>query len=248
MVILLLVHLVQVFVWGAYKKPRELTWMVGVLLLVCTLGLAFTGYLLPWDQKAYWATKVGLGIVSTMPVIGDGVRHPAAGRAPDGQPDADPVLHHPRLRPAGPADPRCVVVHLYLFRLHGVTPPWWQSERTAEGRRKSRSGRDQVWKDGVLALVFLVGLGAVVLSIGRPRWKRRPTPPSPTRPGPNGTSCSCSSSCGTSTAPTRSSAPSSCRCLLPAPVLLAVPGPQPAPRPAAAAAGHRPCWAWGPPG
>jgi len=56
MVILLLVHLLQVFVWGAYKKPRELTWMVGVLLLVCTLGLSFTGYLLPWDQKAYWAS------------------------------------------------------------------------------------------------------------------------------------------------------------------------------------------------
>src|SRR6266571_8817550 len=66
MVILLLVHLIQVFVWGAYKRPRELTWMVGVLLLVCTLGLAFTGYLLPWDQKAYWATRVGLGILGTV--------------------------------------------------------------------------------------------------------------------------------------------------------------------------------------
>jgi quinol-cytochrome oxidoreductase complex cytochrome b subunit len=73
MVGLLLVHLLQVFVWGAYKKPREFTWMVGVLLLFCTLGLAFTGYLLPWDQKAYWATKVGLGIASTTPVIGDGL-------------------------------------------------------------------------------------------------------------------------------------------------------------------------------
>src|SRR3974390_1765119 len=71
MVILLLVHLIQVFVWGAYKKPRELTWMFGGLLLVCTLGLALTGYLLPWDQKAYWATKVGFGIASTTPLIGD---------------------------------------------------------------------------------------------------------------------------------------------------------------------------------
>ena len=69
MVVLLLAHLVQVFVWGAYKRPRELTWVVGVLLLVCTLGLAFTGYLLPWDQKSYWATKVGLGIVSTVPGV-----------------------------------------------------------------------------------------------------------------------------------------------------------------------------------
>src|ERR1700694_3772291 len=74
MVVLLLIHLVQVFVWGAYKRPREFTWMVGVLLLFGTLGLAFTGYLLPWDQKAYWATKVGLGIMSTTPGIGDGLR------------------------------------------------------------------------------------------------------------------------------------------------------------------------------
>src|SRR5260370_19672860 len=74
MVILLLLHMLQVFIWGAYKKPRELTWMVGVLLLFCTLGLAFTGYLLPWDQKAYCATKVGLGILSTTPRICDGLR------------------------------------------------------------------------------------------------------------------------------------------------------------------------------
>src|SRR5262249_23178472 len=73
MIIFLLLHLIQVFVWGAYKKPRELTWVVGVLLLFCVLGLAFTGYLLPWDQKSYWATKVGVGIASTTPGIGDGL-------------------------------------------------------------------------------------------------------------------------------------------------------------------------------
>ena len=71
MVVLLLLHLVQVFVWGAYKPPREFTWMAGVLLLVCTLGLAFTGYLLPWDQKAYWASKVGLDMIGTIPFIGE---------------------------------------------------------------------------------------------------------------------------------------------------------------------------------
>ena len=73
MMILLLAHLVQVFVWGA-TSDRELTWMLGVLLLAVTLGLAFTGYLLPWDERAYWASKVGLGIVSTVPIIGDPLR------------------------------------------------------------------------------------------------------------------------------------------------------------------------------
>jgi ubiquinol-cytochrome c reductase cytochrome b subunit len=74
MVILLLLHLGQVFIWGAYKRPRELTWMTGVLLLATTLGLAFTGYLLPWDERAYWASKVGMGIVSTVPWAGNHLR------------------------------------------------------------------------------------------------------------------------------------------------------------------------------
>ena len=127
MVILLLVHLVQVFVWGAYKKPRELTWMVGVLLLLCTLGLAFTGYLLPWDQKAYWATKVGLGIASTTPVIGDGLRNLLQGGPQMGNLTLTRFFTHARLRPARAGRSLLVVVHLYLFRLHGVTPPWWES-------------------------------------------------------------------------------------------------------------------------
>src|SRR5215472_15237143 len=126
MVILLLVHLIQVFVWGSYKKPRELTWMVGVLLLVCTLGLAFTGYLLPWDQKAYWATKVGLGIASTVPVIGDGLR-----TLLQGGPEMGNLTLTRFFTLHGFVLPGLVILltvaHLYLFRLHGVTPSWWQS-------------------------------------------------------------------------------------------------------------------------
>jgi ubiquinol-cytochrome c reductase cytochrome b subunit len=71
MVILVLVHLLQVFIWGAYKKPRELVWLMGVVLLILVLGAGFTGYLLPWDQKAYWASVVGIQIASIAPVLGD---------------------------------------------------------------------------------------------------------------------------------------------------------------------------------
>ncbi len=71
MVILVVVHLLQVFIWGAYKKPRELVWIMGVLLLIMVLGAGFTGYLLPWDQKAYWASVVGIQIASIAPVMGD---------------------------------------------------------------------------------------------------------------------------------------------------------------------------------
>jgi ubiquinol-cytochrome c reductase cytochrome b subunit len=157
MVILLLMHLVQVFVWGAYKKPRELTWMVGVLLLVCTLGLAFTGYLLPWDQKAYWATKVGLGILSTTPGIGDSMRTVLQGGPEMGNLTLTRFFTiHGFLLPGLVI--LLVVVHLYLFRLHGVTPGWWQSPDQLRAQQEPFWPK-QALKDGILALVFLVGLG-----------------------------------------------------------------------------------------
>lgn len=70
-VVMLLLHTLRVFFQGAYKKPRELNWVVGVLLFFIILGLGFTGYLLPWDNKAYFATEVGLNIAQDVPIIGD---------------------------------------------------------------------------------------------------------------------------------------------------------------------------------
>ena len=70
MVVLLLSHMIRVFAMGAYKYTREANWLVGVGLFVVVLGFSFTGYLLPWDQKAYWATQVGTSIGGTTPLIG----------------------------------------------------------------------------------------------------------------------------------------------------------------------------------
>jgi ubiquinol-cytochrome c reductase cytochrome b subunit len=70
MVVLVVAHAIRVFTMGAYKYPRELNWLLGVALLGIVLGFGFTGYLLPWDQKAYWATQVGTNIAGTTPVIG----------------------------------------------------------------------------------------------------------------------------------------------------------------------------------
>jgi ubiquinol-cytochrome c reductase cytochrome b subunit len=70
MVVLVLAHMIRVFAMGAYKYPREPNWLLGVLMLFVVLGFAFTGYLLPWDQKAYWATQVGTSIAGTAPWIG----------------------------------------------------------------------------------------------------------------------------------------------------------------------------------
>jgi len=63
-------HMLQVYLYGAYKPPREVMWMVGVGLFLLILAFAFSGYLLPWDQKAYWATQVGVNMVGTIPWIG----------------------------------------------------------------------------------------------------------------------------------------------------------------------------------
>jgi quinol-cytochrome oxidoreductase complex cytochrome b subunit len=70
MVIFVFIHMLRTFYYAAYKYPRELTWVTGVVLLLATLGMGFTGYLLPWNQKAYWATTVGTEIPGTVPGIG----------------------------------------------------------------------------------------------------------------------------------------------------------------------------------
>lgn len=70
MVVLVLAHMIRVFSMGAYKYPREVNWVLGVVLFSLVMGFGFTGYLLPWDQKAYWATQVGTSLAGTTPLIG----------------------------------------------------------------------------------------------------------------------------------------------------------------------------------
>jgi quinol-cytochrome oxidoreductase complex cytochrome b subunit len=74
MVFLVFAHMFKVFYRGAYRPPREFNWVIGVVLLLITLLLSYTGYLLPWDQLAYWAITVGSNIASAVPVMGDKVR------------------------------------------------------------------------------------------------------------------------------------------------------------------------------
>lgn len=70
LVVLVVLHLLRVFYFGAYKYPREATWLTGVGLFLVVIGFGFTGYLLPWDQKAYWATTVGTRIAGVAPFVG----------------------------------------------------------------------------------------------------------------------------------------------------------------------------------
>src|SRR5262249_59673580 len=73
MVAIVLIHMAQVFLFGAYKYPRELTWILGVFLLLMTLGMAFTGQVLRFDQDAYWGLGIGASIASRIPFVGPAV-------------------------------------------------------------------------------------------------------------------------------------------------------------------------------
>jgi quinol-cytochrome oxidoreductase complex cytochrome b subunit len=75
MVLVVLLHMLRVFYSGAYRRPRQFNWVIGMGLLVLTLALSFTGYLLPWDQLAFWAITVGTTIAGYVPILGDGARH-----------------------------------------------------------------------------------------------------------------------------------------------------------------------------
>ena len=102
MVLVVFLHLVRTFFAGAYKKPREFNWVIGVVLLLLTLGLSFTGYLLPWDQLSYWAVTVGTNLVHYVPLVGEHAPEPAHRRRPD-RPDHAPALLRPARRRAARA-------------------------------------------------------------------------------------------------------------------------------------------------
>ncbi len=85
MVLAVILHLARTFFAGAYKKPREFNWVIGVILLLLTLGLSFTGYLLPWDQLSYWAVTVGTNLIEYVPFLGHSLQNLLIGGAQIGQ-------------------------------------------------------------------------------------------------------------------------------------------------------------------
>ncbi len=81
LIIFIILHTIRVFISGAYRPPRELNWIAGAFTLILTMASGFTGYLLPWDQKAYWATVVGTSMAGTVPFIGDNLLYLVRGGA-----------------------------------------------------------------------------------------------------------------------------------------------------------------------
>ena len=156
MVILLAIHFVQVVWDGAYRAPRELNFVLGLVLMLVVLGLALTGYLLPWDQKGYWATNVGTELASQAPGAGSAIKKLAVGGPSYG--------HHTLTRffalHAGVLPGALVaflVLHLALFRRHGLTV------KQPSAGRDVMFWPDQVLKDSVAALGVLVAVLAATL-------------------------------------------------------------------------------------
>lgn len=122
MVVLVLLHMLRVFFMGAYKYPREATWWVGIGLLMLVMGFSFTGYLLPWDQKAYWATAVGTNIAEQTPVLGEMISLVLKGGPSLGAATLTRFYaFHVLLLPAATA--LLIAIHLFLVIWHGISEP-----------------------------------------------------------------------------------------------------------------------------
>lgn len=180
MMILMGLHFMQVVVAGAYKAPREINFWLGLVLMQVVLGLSLTGYLLPWDQKGYYATKVATNIMGVTPIIGPQLQQIAQGGTSYGHQTLTRFFAlHAGVLPALMV--AFIALHVYVFRRHGITV-----SKADESKPVGTFWPDQVLMDavaclGVLAtiLFFTVWKGAELagpadpseaFSAARPEW------------------------------------------------------------------------------
>jgi menaquinol-cytochrome c reductase cytochrome b subunit len=122
LVVMIVLHMARVYWTGSYRAPRELNWMVGVVMLFIVLLLSLTGYLLPWDTKAYWATQVTIKIAASAPVLGNAIGQLIQGGDTLGGPTLQRFFAiHVFLLPA--AITLLMYIHFKLIRLHGISEP-----------------------------------------------------------------------------------------------------------------------------
>lgn len=179
-VVAALLHLVRVVFFGSYRKPRELNWIVGLLLLLVILAFGLTGYLLPWDQRAYWATVVTINISRLTPVLGDWVAQVMQGGPTIGALTLTRwYAVHVLVLPAILAF--LVVVHLYLMRRHGISGPVREHQGGTQPFFPYQASRDvTVSLAAGVVLASLAWMGAPALEapadptssdyVPRPEW------------------------------------------------------------------------------
>jgi ubiquinol-cytochrome c reductase cytochrome b subunit len=164
MVVAIGLHMLQAFLYGAYKPPREVMWMVGVILFLIVMAFAFTGYLLPWDQTAYWATQVGLNMVGTVPLVGDFLMKVFRGGDVLGALTLSRFFAvHVLFLPAILAT--LITLHLFILRRVGPAGPW-TDERASLGGETFYPR--QVYMDAVVMLGIFVIVGGLALTVPFP--------------------------------------------------------------------------------
>ena len=164
MIVVVALHMAQVIVWGAYKKPREATWMAGVVLLLITLGFGLTGYLLPWDNRAYWGTVVTTQIAAKSPGIGEYLTRLLASADGIGVVTfARFYAMHVMLLPAAMVG--MMILHITLVRRHGVTPV------PGDTAPKKKFYPGQVFKDTVAIFAGFCILMTLAITLHAPLEK-----------------------------------------------------------------------------
>ncbi|MCC6293072.1 MAG: cytochrome b N-terminal domain-containing protein [Bryobacterales bacterium] len=164
MIVVVALHMAQAVIWGAYKKPREATWMAGVILLLITLGFGLTGYLLPWDNRAYWGTVVATQIAAKSPGIGDYLTRLLASADGIGVVTfARFYALHVMLLPAAMLG--MTFLHVVLVRRHGVTP------KPGDTAPKKKFYPGQVFQDTVAIFVGFCILMVLAVTVHAPLEK-----------------------------------------------------------------------------
>ena len=157
MMVLIALHMLRVFTFGSYKKPREMVWLLGVGLIAIVFGFAFTGYLLPWDQKAYWATVVGTNVMGTVPVIGGLLLNIVRGGVELGNQTLSRFYAiHTYVLPWSLA--LLAGLHIFILELSGPGGKWDPSKNTPD--KTEPLFPNQIFKDSIFMLIVFLGIAA----------------------------------------------------------------------------------------
>lgn len=147
MIVVVFLHLARVFFFGSYKYPRELTWVTGAILLILTMFMGLTGYLLLWDQKAYWATVVAVNITASAPILGPYVAD-VLRAGPEFGPDTLSRFYAIHMLVIPGAMATFIGLHLYLITKLGIAEPPWSRRRMrverAEAEARRAAGRERL--------------------------------------------------------------------------------------------------------
>jgi menaquinol-cytochrome c reductase cytochrome b subunit len=140
MIILVFLHMARVFIFGSYKYPRELTWVTGAILLIMVMFMGLTGYLLVWDQRAYWATVVAMNITASAPIIGPYIADILrAGTTFNANSLSRFYAIHMLVIPGGIAT--FIGLHLFLVSKLGISEPPWSKRATRARRAEEAAAR-----------------------------------------------------------------------------------------------------------